>query len=237
MDQARQWLRDARRIAVLTGAGVSAESGIPTFRGDGGLWRQFRAEDPATAEAFSANPKLVWEWYNWRRGLIAAANPNPAHLALVTLEQRVPAFTLITQNVDGLHSRAGSTNIVYLHGDIWTVRCLACGVSRKEERPQLPELPPQCQCGGLLRPGVVWFGEGLHQDRWRAAEQATRDADVFLIVGTSAVVMPAGGLAALAKRGGAKLIEVNADATWISDTADCSLRGPAGSVLPHLIED
>jgi NAD-dependent deacetylase len=234
-ENARKWLREAARVAVLTGAGVSAESGIPTFRGAGGFWRKYRAEDLATPEAFQADPRLVWEWYDWRRGLIAAASPNPAHHALVALEQRVSQFTLITQNVDGLHARAGSRNVVYLHGDIWTVRCLACGLSWKQE--QLPGLPPRCQCGGLLRPGVVWFGEGLPAGEWRAAEQASREADVFLVVGTSAIVMPAGGLVSVAKAAGARVIEVNAEETRLSGFVDCSLRGPAGSILPALIED
>lgn len=235
MDEARRWLRAARRVAVLTGAGISAESGIPTFRGQGGLWRQYRPEDLATPEAFDADPKLVWEWYNWRRSLIAKAQPNPGHRALAQLEERVPEFCLITQNVDGLHERAGSRMVVRLHGDIWTLRCTHCGLSCKNEDPELGELPPRCACGGLQRPGVVWFGENLPAECWQRAEKASRAAEVFLVVGTSAVVMPAAGLAAVAKNAGARVIEVNADDTPLSGWVDASLRGPAGKILPELL--
>ncbi|MBI3680608.1 MAG: NAD-dependent deacylase [Acidobacteria bacterium] len=235
MDEARRWLRAARRVAVLTGAGISAESGIPTFRGQGGLWRQYRPEDLATPEAFDADPKLVWEWYNWRRSLIAKAQPNPGHRALAQLEERVPEFCLITQNVDGLHERAGSRMVVRLHGDIWTLRCTHCGLSCKNEDPELGELPPRCACGGLQRPGVVWFGENLPAECWQTAEKASRAAEVFLVVGTSAVVMPAAGLAAVAKNAGARVIEVNADDTPLSGWVDASLRGPAGKILPELL--
>jgi len=221
-------------VAVLTGAGISAESGIPTFRGAGGLWRQYRAEDLATPEAFARDPRLVWEWYDWRRGLIAAAQPNAGHVALAELERRARHFTLITQNVDGLHDRAGSRNILKLHGDIWTVRCLGCGREQRDERVPLPELPPRCGCGALLRPGVVWFGEMLPPGVWEAAEAAARKAGVFLVVGTSAVVYPAAGLAWTAKAAGAKVIEVNLEETPFSAHTDCSLRGRAGDLLPRL---
>lgn len=235
MDQARQWLHSAQRAAVLTGAGISAESGIPTFRGPGGLWRNFRPEDLATPEAFARDPHLVWEWYDWRRGLIAKAEPNAGHLALVELEKRVPAFDLITQNVDGLHRRAGSRNVTCLHGDIWTLRCTSCWKSVESLQVPLDPRPPRCECGAMQRPGVVWFGEALPAAEWLAAEEAARHCDVFLIVGTSAAVMPAGGLAALARRAGAKVIEVNAEQTHLSAAADASLRGPAGVILPQLL--
>lgn len=237
MDQARQWIRDAQSVAILTGAGISAESGIPTFRGNGGLWRKFRPEELATPEAFHRDPKLVWEWYDWRRSLIAAAEPNPGHLALVALERMKPVFHLITQNVDGLHARAGSESIIYLHGDIWTVRCIQCGLSWKNQEPRIEELPPRCRCGGMLRPGVVWFGESLPQREWLDAEQAARGSQVFLVIGTSAVVMPAGSLVHVAKRAGARVIEINAEETTVSAMVDCSLRGPSGSILPALIEE
>ncbi len=233
--QARQWLRSARRIAVLTGAGISAESGIPTFRGPGGLWRSFRPEDLATPEAFASDPVLVWEWYDWRRGLIAKAEPNAGHLALVELEERAPAFDLITQNVDGLHRRAGSKNVICLHGDIWTLRCTVCSRARESFQVPLDPRPPRCTCGGLERPGVVWFGESLPSAAWLAAEEAARNCDSFLVVGTSAVVMPAGGLARIAKQAGAKVIEVNAGETQLSPMADAALRGPAGTILPELL--
>jgi NAD-dependent deacetylase len=234
--EARAWLHGARKVAVLTGAGISAESGIPTFRGAGGLWRQFRPEDLATPEAFASDPVLVWEWYDWRRGLIAATRPNAGHLALVELQRRVGSFQLITQNVDGLHRRAGSEGVICLHGDIWILRCTGCHRAAPDYRAKLDPLPPYCQCGRMQRPGVVWFGEMLPQAAWAAAEKAAREADVFLIVGTSAAVMPAGGLASVAHRRGAKVIEVNAEETWISGSVDLSLRGPAGEILPALVE-
>lgn len=235
MQRARQWLREASSVAALTGAGISAESGIPTFRGAGGLWREFRAEDLATPEAFARDPRLVWEWYDWRRGLIARAEPNAGHRALAELGRRAGRFTLITQNVDGLHDRAGSRNVLKVHGDIWMVRCTACGRETRDDRVPLPELPPRCECGGLLRPGVVWFGEPLPEDVWREAEAATRQAGVFLVIGTAAVVYPAAGLVPLAKAAGAKVIEINLDETPYSAQVDCSLRGRAGELLPELI--
>jgi len=235
MEQARQWIRDASSVAVLTGAGVSAESGVPTFRGAGGLWRERRPEDLATPEAFERDPKLVWEWYDWRRRVIAAAQPNPAHLAIAELERRKPRFTLITQNVDGLHQRAGSRNILLLHGDIWTVRCVACGRERRDERVPLPEIPPRCECGGLLRPGVVWFGEMLPPGIWERAEESVRAAEVVIVAGTSAVVYPAAGLVPLAKASGARVIECNMEETPFSAELDRSLRGRAGELLPELI--
>ena len=169
MQRAREWLRQASSVAVLTGAGISAESGIPTFRGAGGLWREFRAEDLATPEAFARDPRLVWEWYDWRRGLIARAEPNAGHRALAELERRAGRFTLITQNVDGLHDRAGSRNILKVHGDIWMVRCTACGRETRDDRVPLPELPPRCECGGLLRPGGIAIdalGDVFVGDTW-----------------------------------------------------------------------
>lgn len=223
-------------MVALTGAGISAESGIPTFRGAGGLWRSFRPEELATPEAFARDPKLVWEWYLWRRGLIAQAQPNAGHYALVRLEQRTPRFTLVTQNVDGLHDRAGSRNILKLHGDIWEVRCTACGRQERDERLAFDCLPPRCACGGLLRPAVVWFGEMLPAAVWQAAEEAVRAAEVLLVAGTSAVVYPAAGLVPLARSAGAKVIEVNLEQTPLSASAECSLRGKAGEILPDLIQ-
>jgi NAD-dependent deacetylase len=235
LEKAREWIREARSVAVLTGAGISAESGVPTFRGPGGLWRQYRPEDLATPEAFRRDPRLVWEWYDWRRQRIAQARPNAGHEALVRLERSKPRFWLITQNVDGLHERAGSRRVIKLHGDIWLVRCVVCGREQRDERVPLPELPPRCACGGLLRPGVVWFGEALPPGAWEAAEQAVREAEVLLVVGTSAVVYPAAGLIPLAQACGARVIEVNPEETPMSARLDCSLRGPAGVILPALI--
>ncbi len=235
MSSARDLLRQSTRIAVLTGAGISAESGIPTFRDNNGLWRNFRAEDLATPQAFARDPGLVWEWYNWRRSLIARAEPNAGHHALVTLEQSKPGFTLITQNVDGLHARAGSRSPLLLHGDIWTLRCTRCGACVQDFSAHLETLPPVCSCGGMKRPGVVWFGESLPQDIWRQAEQAARSADLLLVIGTSALVYPAAGLIHLAQQSGAKVIEVNAAETPVSGSVDYSLRGPSGVILPELV--
>lgn len=235
MDKAREWLRSASTIVALTGAGISAESGIPTFRGDGGLWRDYQPEELATAGAFTRDPKLVWEWYSWRRNLIGAAQPNAGHYALAELENRRPRFSLVTQNVDGLHDRAGSRRILKVHGDIWTVRCLSCGRETRDERLEFPELPPRCECGGILRPGVVWFGEKLPPSVWSAAERAAIEASVVLVIGTSAVVYPAAALAPLAKSAGARVIEINPELTPISGAVDCSLRGKAAEILPQLI--
>jgi NAD-dependent deacetylase len=195
MNELRERLRTAQRVAVLTGAGISAESGIPTFRGAGGLWRNFRAEELATPQGFRRDPQTVWEWYDWRRGFISQAAVNPGHFALASLEQKVPHFTLITQNVDGLHMRAGSRNILTLHGDIWTLRCTECEKSWRDERPKLDPLPPRCECGAMARPGVVWFGETLPPHEWSAAAEAAQRAEVFLVIGTSAIVQPAASLA------------------------------------------
>jgi NAD-dependent deacetylase len=231
----RELLAGAKRVVALTGAGISAESGIPTFRGSGALWKQYRAEDLATPEAFARDPKLVWEWYDWRRGRIAAAEPNSGHKALVELEEKVADFTLITQNVDGLHQRAGSRRILPLHGDIWTLSCTACGRRERDMRATLPDLPPCCACGGLLRPGVVWFGEPLPSEIWEEAQAATRRAEVLLVIGTSAVVYPAASLVPLAKSSGAKVVEINTDETPMSAAIDYVCRGPAGETLPQLL--
>jgi NAD-dependent deacetylase len=231
----RDWLQSASSIAVLTGAGISAESGLPTFRGPGGLWRNYRAEDLARPETFARDPKLVWEWYNWRRGVMARALPNAAHAALAGMEQGSKNFTLITQNVDGLHDRAGSRKILKVHGDIWTLRCCSCGREREDRSDPLASLPPRCDCGGVERPGVVWFGESLPRDVWARAETAARTAELFLVIGTSAVVYPAAGLVALAKSAGAKVVEINIAETPVSGIVDASLRGAAAELLPALV--
>src|SRR5215469_2265905 len=235
LDRARDHLAQARAVAVLTGAGISAESGIPTFRGTDGLWKNFKAEDLATPEAFARDPRLVWEWYDWRRSLIAQAKPNAAHRALVTLEKRKPGFTLITQNVDGLHDLAGSGKILKLHGDIWRLRCLECGANFPNRRVPLPKLPPHCACGGMARPGVVWFGEPLPEGMMKEAEHAVASAQVFLVIGTSVVVYPAAGLVPFAKQSGAVVIEINPEATAFSDTVDFSFQEAAGELLPKLV--
>ena len=235
MHAVREWLEQARSVAVLTGAGVSAESGVPTFRDANGLWNQYRVQDLATPSAFARDPKLVWDWYNWRRCVLAEVKPNPGHLALAEIEKRVEAFTLITQNVDGLHELAGSRNILRLHGSVWSVRCLACGRESEDRRIPMPEIPPHCDCGGLLRPAVVWFGESLPTEIWKAAQAAARSAELFLVIGTSAVVYPAAGLAELAKSSGARVVEINIAATPLTGILDEFLQGPAGQLLPQLI--
>ena len=222
-------------MAILTGAGISAESGVPTFRGAGGLWKNYKPEELATPEAFAKDPRLVWEWYNWRRELIAKALPNPGHRALVELEKRKPRFTLITQNVDGLHDRAGSGKILRLHGDIWRMKCTACGSNWPDRRVPLPKIPPHCACGGLARPGVVWFGEPLPDGMMKEAEHAASSAQVFLVIGTSAVVVPAASLVPYAKKAGAKVVEINTEETAATAIVDCALRGPAGELLPQLV--
>lgn len=223
-------------MTVLTGAGISAESGVPTFRGPGGLWRNHRPEDLATPGAFARDPLHSWEWYNWRRGVIATVQPNAGHTALARIEECFPCFTLVTQNVDGLHDRAGSRNILKVHGDIWTLRCTRCARAWRDLRPELPELPPKCECGALARPGVVWFGEGLPEDVWQQAVAATRACDVFLLVGTSAVVYPAAGLAEVARSHGAKVVEINIEETPLSGHVDLSWRARASEALPMLVE-
>jgi NAD-dependent deacetylase len=231
IENARTLLHNAKSIAVLTGAGISAESGIPTFRGAAGLWKQFRPEELATPEAFARDAKTVWEWYHWRRKLIAAAKPNTGHLA-----QSAPQFTLITQNVDGLHQAAGSKKVLELHGSIWKMRCTQCGREwLDEDTPEGRQLV-YCQCGAVARPGVVWFGEGLPPDVWTQAEQAVRNCDLLLVVGTSAVVYPAASLAPLARSSGAKVIEINIEASPISSIVHLQLTGRAGEILPELVQ-
>ena len=235
IQQACEWLAQADIITVLTGAGISAESGIPTFRGPDGLWKNFKPEDLATPEAFARDPRLVWEWYDWRREKIARAQPNAAHRALVQIEKCKPGFTLITQNVDGLHELAGSGKILKLHGDIWRMRCTGCGANFPNRRVPLPKIPPHCACGGLARPGVVWFGEPLPEGMMQEAEHAAGQSHVFLVVGTSAVVHPAASLIPYAKQAGARVIEINTEPSAMSRVADCVLQGPAGELLPKLI--
>ena len=235
IDQVRQWLHEAGSVAVLTGAGISAESGVPTFRGEGGLWRQYRAEELATPEAFAHDPRLVWEWYDWRRGIVAETRPNPGHEALAELERQLADFTLVTQNVDGLHDLAGSSHPLKLHGDIWELRCTRCSHQEVNRDVPLGEIPPRCECGALLRPNIVWFGEALPAGVSEAAWGRSEQADLFLVVGTSALVQPAASLPLAARSKGARLVEINLEPTLISDRCDVSLLGPSGEILPQLI--
>ncbi|MHC1729338.1 MAG: NAD-dependent deacetylase [Syntrophobacteraceae bacterium] len=231
----RQRLWQAKHVAVLTGAGISAESGVPTFRGDGGLWKQFRAVDLATPEAFSRDPRLVWEFYNWRRELVAPLDPNPGHFALAEIERRAPRFTLITQNIDGLHKKAGSGHILELHGNLWWVRCTACEALTEDRRVPLPEMPACASCGSLLRPHVVWFGESLDPQVLQAAYEAIQTCDLMLVIGTSGTVQPAASMGIEAKRNGATVAEINLDPTPYTDIYQISITGKSGEILPQLL--
>jgi NAD-dependent deacetylase len=226
------------RITVLTGAGVSAASGVPTFRGPEGLWRQFRPEQLATPEAFARDPRLAWEWYDWRRRQLVTCRPNRGHEVLAAWSRRFRNFTLITQNVDGLHERAGTRHVLRMHGSIWEVKCWArCDASPvrwADENVPLSEIPPRCAyCGGLLRPGVVWFGEALDPEIMRTCLQATR-CDIFFAVGTSAVVYPAASFLREARSSGACTVEINLEATPASGFVDFALQGPAEKILDEL---
>ena len=230
-------LRDARCVAVLTGAGVSAESGIPTFRDAlTGLWAQYNPQELATPQAFKRDPRLVWEWFAWRRELVSRAAPNPAHLALAEIERRVPQFTLITQNVDGLHQQAGSRNLIELHGNIARVKCFEEDVL-VERWDETGDVPPRCpRCGGHLRPDVVWFGELLPEVALAAAREAAMSCDLFFSIGTSAAVEPAASLPSLAQRRGAVIAIVNPEMRSSASRGFYVLSGPAGQVLPALVQ-
>lgn len=233
-------LHSSEKIVVLTGAGISAESGVPTFReAKTGLWSQYDPQELATPEAFNSNPELVWKWYTWRQRLIATAYPNAGHKALVSLEEyqanQAAGFVLITQNVDGLHQRAGSRNIIELHGNIFRTRCInQC--RRDEQGPGQNTFPPRCpNCNGLLRPDVVWFGENLPREALLQASLASQTCDTFFSIGTSSTVEPAKSLPYGAKQSGAVIIEINPNPTSLSHSADFSLNGPAGIILPEII--
>lgn len=232
----RERLSKAGSIVVLTGAGISAESGVPTFRGADGLWRQYRAVDLATPEAFERDPALVWEFYGWRRELLAPLEPNPGHLALVEIERRASRFQLLTQNIDGLHALAGSRNVLELHGNIWHVRCTQCERVSEDRRVPLPPLPACPRCGALLRPHIVWFGEMLDRGILTAAYAALEGCDVMLVVGTSGTVEPAASMGLYARQHGAFLAEVNLEPTPYSRTYDLSINGKSGEILPMLVE-
>jgi NAD-dependent deacetylase len=231
-------LRPAKRVSVLTGAGISAESGVPTFRGAGGLWEGHRVEDVATPQAFEHDPSLVWRFYNMRRGALWNVRPNPGHYALAELEKlRGPEhFTVCTQNIDGLHRAAGSVHVLELHGNLTRVRCTRCPLVETRPNVDLPDLPVCSDCGHLLRPDIVWFNEALPQEIWYEAVERTMECECFLVVGTSAVVYPAAGLVEVARRAGASVIEVNVEASSVSDQVDVLLRGKSGGILPRLVE-
>ncbi len=228
-------LGKAKSVAVLTGAGISAESGVPTFRGKDGLWKNYRAEELATPYAFERDPELVWEWYNWRRGLIAPLKPNEGHFAISRMENVFDDFSLITQNIDGLHQMAGSRKMSELHGNIWKVRCTKEGKVLELRDTPLKEIPPRCACGALLRPHVVWFGESLESKIIESAVSSIERCDIFFSIGTSALVQPAASFAMMAKKRGAYVVEINLDPTPISNDVDVSAIGKAGEILPLVI--
>ena len=228
--------RSAMRIVMLTGAGVSRESGVPTFREkQTGLWERYRAEDLVSVEGFARNPRLVWEWHEWMAGRMAAAQPNSGHRAIARMARAAPQFTLITQNIDGLHQRAGCADVHELHGNIHHVICSAERAPVRDFSPE--EKPPHCpRCGAFLRHDVVWFGEKLPEAALAAGWEGAAHCDLFFSVGTSAVVQPAASLPLLAFRGGAPVVEVNPDETPLSESAQFRLRGLAGEILPALVD-
>jgi NAD-dependent deacetylase len=230
-------LRTARHVAVLTGAGISAESGVPTFRdAQTGLWSKYKPEDLATPEAFQRNPRLVWEWYAWRRQHLANVAPNPGHLALAEIESRAPRFTLITQNVDGLHQRAGSRRVIELHGNITRTKCFEENAV-VQQWSETAEAPPRCpRCGGRLRPDVVWFGESLPPQAFEEAHRASQTCDLFFSIGTSSLVYPAASLPYEALQRGVVVIEINPDTTPFTREATYSFRARSGELLPALLQ-
>jgi NAD-dependent deacetylase len=238
-------LKEAKHVVVFTGAGVSAESGIPTFRDSlTGLWERFNAEDLATPSAFRKDPALVWGWYEWRRMKVLLAQPNPAHLAIAALANHIPKLTVVTQNVDDLHERAGSANVLHLHGSLHDPRCFTCGQAHTFAPgiPDEPEggrrlSPPVCgQCGGHTRPGVVWFGEDLPVRDLHRAYAHAKDCDLFFSIGTSGMVYPAAQIPGLARQAGAKVVQINPISTGLDRECNWSLRGAAGTLLPRLMQ-
>ena len=235
LDKVADLMLSCSRAAVLTGAGISAESGVPTFRGKEGLWGKFRPEELATMDAFLANPKIVWEWYNWRRELIATVRPNPGHHAIAEMSHLFNDFTLITQNVDGLHTVAGSPRILELHGNINRNKCASCHQILLEQTIS-PEALPVCpSCGGSIRPDVVWFGEMLPESVIEEAFAVAERVELFFSVGTSAIVHPAASLPVAAKRAGATLVEINPEETPLTPLADFYFPAASGELLPQLV--
>jgi len=230
-------LKNCSKVVVLTGAGISAESGVPTFRGKEGLWGKFKPEQLASMDAFMSSPKIVWEWYNWRRELIARVKPNAGHTALANLENMIDEFTLVTQNVDNLHELAGSKSILELHGNIYRNKCMDCSTLYEDEGDIDPEQIPTCSlCNGKIRPDIVWFGEMLDPEIINAAFFKAEEAELFFVVGTSALVHPAATLPIVAKQHGAILVEINVERTALSDLVDFHFAGKSGQFLPKLVE-
>ncbi len=231
----KQLLTSSHRVSVFTGAGVSQESGVPTFRGKDGLWNQHDVARLATPEAFASDPRLVWEWYDWRRGIIKPIEPNPGHRAIASMEKYIEHFTLITQNIDGLHAKAGNKNVLTLHGSIWEVRCVEEGTVTDNFDHPMKEIPPRCSCGALLRPNVVWFGEPLDMPTLTEACRRAEESDLHIIVGTSGVVYPAAFVPIHARKGEAYILEVNTEPSSLTEIVNEFIQGPSGQVLPELI--
>jgi NAD-dependent deacetylase len=230
-------LTQAEWVTAFTGAGVSAESGVPTFRGAEGIWARFKPEELANMDAFMRNPDLVWEWYAHRKRVIAEVQPNPGHLALVRMERLFTGFAVITQNIDNLHRRAGSVVVHELHGNIEKNYCIGCGRRFSNTEVLAQKGVPRCtECGKAIRPDVVWFGEQLPPEEWEQSVRATQSADVFLSIGTSGIVYPAASLPQISRRNGAYLVEINPEPTPLTDMADEFLQGPSGTILPLLVE-
>lgn len=229
-------LSESEKIVFFTGAGISAESGIPTFRGKDGIWNKLKPEELANFNAFMRNPQMVWEWYNHRKKIIHESKPNAGHIAIAEFEKYFDEVTVVTQNIDNLHRRAGSNKIYELHGNIERNYCINCRTFYNEEL-DFSEGVPKCKCGGLIRPDVVWFGEFLPADQLESSEKAAINSDIFFVVGTSAVVYPAAGLVYTAKRAGSYIVEVNIEETEVSSIADISFFGEAGKVLPEILEE
>ncbi len=229
-------LKAAHSVVFFTGAGISAESGVPTFRGNDGLWKKFRPEELANFEAFVKNPALVWEWYKYRKRLISNIKPNAGHYAIAEMEKHFKSFAVVTQNIDNLHRRAGSKNVFELHGNIERNYCIDCRKWYSDEEIMSCKDVPKCSCGGLIRPDVVWFGEFLPEDQWNNSVKFAEKADVFFAVGTSAVVYPAASLPLIAKKAGAYVVEINIERTELSNNGDQLLIGKSGEILPKIVD-
>ena len=229
-------LKTAKSVVFFTGAGISAESGVPTFRGKEGLWKKFKPQELANFDAFIRNPDLVWEWYQYRRKIVKKANPNPGHLAIVEMEKYFDDVSVITQNVDNLHNRAGSKNVYELHGNIERNYCIDCETIYNTTELVISGKAPRCKkCGGLIRPDIVWFGESIPQSIFSAAEFKAKNSDICFVIGTSAIIYPAASIPRLAKEGGAYLVEINIEPTEISHFVDYSLIGKSGEILPEIL--